>query len=215
MLKVQGQLLDRTYLHHWAATLGMTDLLERADGCGSHLTTIRRIFGTARSRSTYARFRISGTRIAHPHPKRAHTPYSPRSGARRIRTSLCHARKNLSFLPGGNFEARWRSLMIGSTTLHKPQVQRHQPIDLTTPRAVNAVYVAPAAFHAALQPASTELCRRGHRRGRDRRHMKLWRGESSCDPAHRRCRRDLGPRTRGAHPGRRWDLRPLQVSGPG
>jgi hypothetical protein len=56
---------------------------------------------------------------------------------------------------GGGFEAgpeAHRYLVTGSATLHTPAVQRHQPIDLVTPRQADAVYVAPVAFHAALQP---------------------------------------------------------------
>lgn len=56
---------------------------------------------------------------------------------------------------GGGFEAgpeAHRYLLTGSDTLHTPEVQRHQPSDLVTPREAEAVYIAPAAFHAALTP---------------------------------------------------------------
>ncbi|HEY0739301.1 MAG TPA: C25 family cysteine peptidase [Herpetosiphonaceae bacterium] len=58
-------------------------------------------------------------------------------------------------LHGGGVEAgpeAQRYLVTGSRTLHTPEVQRHQPIDRVTPREADAVYVAPAAFHAALAP---------------------------------------------------------------
>jgi hypothetical protein len=45
-----------------------------------------------------------------------------------------------------------RYLVTGSATLHTPTVQRHTPVDLLRPREAEAVYVAPAAFHAALAP---------------------------------------------------------------
>ncbi|MFN3373504.1 MAG: C25 family cysteine peptidase, partial [Chloroflexus sp.] len=45
-----------------------------------------------------------------------------------------------------------RYLVTGTDTLHTPAVARHQPVNLTTPRNARAIYIAPRAFLAALQP---------------------------------------------------------------
>lgn len=58
-------------------------------------------------------------------------------------------------LQGGGFEAgpeAHRYLVTDPRTRHIPAVQRHQPIDLVTPREADAVPIAPTAFHAALAP---------------------------------------------------------------
>ncbi|MGC8952800.1 C25 family cysteine peptidase [Chloroflexus sp.] len=45
-----------------------------------------------------------------------------------------------------------RYLVTGTTTLHAPTIARHQPIDLATPRAARAIYIAPRAFLSELDP---------------------------------------------------------------
>ncbi|MDW8403379.1 C25 family cysteine peptidase [Chloroflexus sp.] len=45
-----------------------------------------------------------------------------------------------------------RYLVTGTATLHTPVVARHQPVDFTTPRSARAVYIAPRALLAALDP---------------------------------------------------------------
>jgi hypothetical protein len=69
-------------------------------------------------------------------------------------------------IKGGSFEdgpkAR-RYLVTGSDTMHTPEVQLHRPIDLLAPREANAVYIAPAAFRAALQLLMAHRRQQGYR----------------------------------------------------
>jgi hypothetical protein len=45
-----------------------------------------------------------------------------------------------------------RYLLEGNGTVHTPQIASHIPHDLTAQRDIDALYIAPAAFHDALQP---------------------------------------------------------------
>ncbi len=45
-----------------------------------------------------------------------------------------------------------RYLVTGAATFHTPSIRRHEPVDLATPRAARAIYIAPRAFLAELTP---------------------------------------------------------------
>jgi hypothetical protein len=53
-------------------------------------------------------------------------------------------------------------VLAGPGTLHEPVLSAHTPLDLTTPRTADVLYIAPAAFHAALEPLLAQRRAQGY-----------------------------------------------------
>ncbi|MFL5802814.1 MAG: C25 family cysteine peptidase, partial [Roseiflexaceae bacterium] len=54
-------------------------------------------------------------------------------------------------------------VLAGPGMLQTPDVSAHTPIDLTTPRDADVLYIAPATFHAALAPLVARRQAQGHK----------------------------------------------------
>jgi hypothetical protein len=69
------------------------------------------------------------------------------------------AAANIEFEDG---PAQREYVVSGPGTLHAPEVRAHTPTDLAAPRAADALYIAPAPFHAALAPLLAHRRSQGH-----------------------------------------------------